>query len=264
VHGGAGGCYTQLQIRNYELRIVKTKKLSFAIVLLGLGVSNLQSQDISVELNEKIEIVYRESAANATYQWLENGQPIPGATGASYCLPYGKGAPGYYTYVRQSTVPSGGTERTPPVVVKAGTPLPFHARSNRVIMLSESDLRMSDYIRYQPSSTECNSAASTYIYVNGNFYYNLSCAQQILPTVCPAPWNASLRYPLVEHLALLDPLSYVYGDTVMGSENKYVLYAYGYEEVSCAGYQTRAVAPTKCPRTTSNHFYPLVCLSKKN
>jgi uncharacterized protein (TIGR02145 family) len=46
----------------------------------------------------------------ATYQWLENGAVIPGATGESYTNVLGKRLPGKYEYVRQANTPSCGGE----------------------------------------------------------------------------------------------------------------------------------------------------------
>jgi uncharacterized protein (TIGR02145 family) len=78
------------------------KKLLFVSMAFGSFAVTLQAQGVEICTDATYAIVSTVDASGAsTYQWLENGQLISGATAAGYTVPSGKAA-GLYTYIRQA------------------------------------------------------------------------------------------------------------------------------------------------------------------
>jgi uncharacterized protein (TIGR02145 family) len=89
------------------------KKLIIMTVLSGVsGLCAAQSaQVLTVCTGSSYSIPSATPASGAaTYQWLENGVVIPGATAISYTNTSGKLVAGKYEYVRQAKTPNCGSE----------------------------------------------------------------------------------------------------------------------------------------------------------
>jgi uncharacterized protein (TIGR02145 family) len=93
---------------NKQLNKLKNmKKILFLLILLpllgrGLGGGCLFAQYVDVNRGTPYTIASTVDASSAsTYQWLENGQVISGATTTAYTVPASKAA-GVYRYIRQA------------------------------------------------------------------------------------------------------------------------------------------------------------------
>jgi uncharacterized protein (TIGR02145 family) len=97
------------------------KKMLVEIMMAGvlcLGSAVCAAQEVTVCTSTSYTIPSAVAADGAsTYQWLENGEVIPGATGASYTNLAGKSSAGTYVYVRRAEIDGCGWQNSNAFVV---------------------------------------------------------------------------------------------------------------------------------------------------
>jgi hypothetical protein len=168
------------------------------MALLGCGALYAQTTNqvltVYVGTAYTIPSVAAASPTVSTYQWLENGRAISGATATAYTNSYGKPVPGRYEYVRQAK-PSGCSDyiSSNPFVVEvisnnyAKPPSVTASKTvNAANQVWSSNVTDAPYACAQVNA---GSTAVTPAYILNNSYPYLNYACYLVADLCPFPWR---------------------------------------------------------------------------
>jgi uncharacterized protein (TIGR02145 family) len=96
---------------------MKKIKKTVTVGLLSLCSTVCAAQSLNVFVGSPYTIESVKEASGAMYQWLEDGEAIPGATDASYTNTTGKASAGTYVYVRMAYKDGCGWETSNAITV---------------------------------------------------------------------------------------------------------------------------------------------------
>jgi hypothetical protein len=126
----------------------------------------------------------------SSYQWLENGVVISGATATAYTNTAGKSTPGQYDYVCQAYISSRGWVSSKVFTVTVALLPPRYARSAKIT--NYADRQWSDVIRYPPCNKTTYAASADTAdcrSYKGHYHYSWNFVSKNANTLCPSPWR---------------------------------------------------------------------------